>query len=128
MHGLEACVDIALLAAPNTIHGRLHIVKDPTPRNAAKHAEGMPVGIEQHLMCLQRIGPDNEGAAVRQLAVCNLQFDAFTTNRGPVFAPIELERFTGLEHQRYKCAASSRLLSTMPISPPRACKGCHPLV
>jgi hypothetical protein len=37
---------------------------DAAPRDAAKDAEAIPVGIEQHLMRLPRIGPDNEGAAV----------------------------------------------------------------
>ena len=63
-HGLEACVDITLLAASNTVHGCLHVVIDAAPGDTTEHAEGMPVGIKQHLMRLQRIGPDNKGAAV----------------------------------------------------------------
>jgi hypothetical protein len=86
------------------------------------------MGIEQHLVRLQRIRAHQECPTVRQLGVRNLQFDAFATNRGPVFAPVELERFTGLEHQRHKCAAPSRLLCTVSISPPRACKGCDTLI
>jgi hypothetical protein len=94
MHGLEACVDITLLAASNTIHGCLHVIINAAPGDTTEHAEGMPVGIEQHLVRLQRISPHQECPTVRQLGVCNLQFDAFATNRGPVFAPVELECFT----------------------------------
>lgn len=88
----------------------------------------MPVGIEQHLMRLQRIGPDDESPAVRQFGMRNLQFDALTTNRGPIFAPVELECFARLEDQRHKRPVPRRLLSTMPISAPRARKCCDPLV
>lgn len=65
---------------------------------------------------------------MRQICVNHIQFDAFATNRGPVFAAIELECLAGLEHQRYVRPAPSCLLGTMPISTPRARKGCHPLV
>ena len=124
-HGLEACIDVALFAMANAIHRRLHVVVDPAPRHAAKHAESMPMGIEQHLMRLQRIGPHQERPAVRQLDMGHLQFDPLAADIGPVFAPVELERFAGLEHQRHKGAAPSRLLCTMPICTPRARKGCH---
>ena len=63
-HGREARVDLALLAAPDLVDGGAHVVVDPAPRHAAQHAEGVVVGVEQHLMRLLRIGPQNEGAAV----------------------------------------------------------------
>ena len=60
--------------------------------------------------------------------MCHLQLDAFATDRGPVFAPVELERFTRLEHQRHKCPAPGRLFCAMPISPPCTGKSGHTLI
>jgi len=62
-HGEKAHVDLALLAATHPIYGCLHVVIDAALRHAAKDAEPMPVGIEQHLMRLQQIG-ENGGAKV----------------------------------------------------------------
>ena len=47
--------------------------------------------IKQHLMRLQQIGPNQEGAAMRQLDVRHLQLNPLSANIGPVFAPVELE-------------------------------------
>ena len=63
-HGLEAGIDVALFAATDTVHRRLHVVIDPAAGHAAEDAERMPVGVEQHLMGLQRIGPHQKRPAV----------------------------------------------------------------
>jgi len=63
-HGREAQVDLTDLATPNTVHRRLHIVENTTTRHPAKDAKGFRQRIEQHLVGLQRIGPQNEGSAV----------------------------------------------------------------
>ena len=63
-HRKEPCVYIALLSDANPVDGCLHVVIDATPRNTLKHSKAMPVGIEQHLMRLQPIGPDQKCAAV----------------------------------------------------------------
>ena len=63
-HSLEACIDVPLLASAHTINGGLHIVIDPATRHAAEDAECMPVGVKQHLVRLQRVGPHQESAAV----------------------------------------------------------------
>ena len=63
-HGREARVDLALLSAPDLVDGGSHIVVDAPPRHAAEHAEGVIMRVEQHLVGLLRIGPENEGAAM----------------------------------------------------------------
>ena len=63
-HGREARVDLALLAAADLVDGGAHVVVDAAPRHAAQDAEGVVMGVEQHLVGLQRIGAENEGAAV----------------------------------------------------------------
>lgn len=83
------------------------------------------MGIKQHLMRLQWIGPHQECPAVRELCMGNLQLDPFSTDSGPIFAPVKLERFAGLEYQWHKCAAPCRLLGTMSILTPHTGKGSH---
>lgn len=60
-HRQEAGVDIALLPAADPVDGGLHVVIDAAAGNAAKDAEGVIVGVEQHLVRLQEVGPDDEG-------------------------------------------------------------------
>lgn len=62
------------------------------------------MGVEQHLVRLQQVGPHNEGAAVAELGVGHLQLGALAGDDGPVFAPVELERFTGAKGQGYESA------------------------
>lgn len=64
------------------------------------------MGIEQHLMGLQQIGPDQEGSAVRQLDVGDLQFGALAAEDCIILAPIELERLARPEGQRNEGAAA----------------------
>ena len=63
-HGQEPGVDVPFLTAADPVDGGAHIVIDAALGNAAKHPEGMGVGIEQHLVGLQQIGPDDEGPAI----------------------------------------------------------------
>src|SRR5690606_3184060 len=90
-HGKEAHVDLPLLAAADTIHSRLHVVVNAASRHTTKDPERMPVGIEQHLVGLQRIGPQQKGPAVRQLDMGNLKLRAFAAQNGEILAPVELE-------------------------------------
>ena len=76
-HRGKACIDLALLADANLVNSRSHIVVDAAARHAAKHPERMMMRVEQHLVRLQRIGPDNEGAAVAKLEVRSLQLGPF---------------------------------------------------
>src|SRR5690606_28702623 len=108
-HRHEADVDVALLATAHLVDCRAHVVVDATARNAAKHAEGMIVGVEQHLMGLEEIGTDDKGPAVAKLRMRHLQLGALIADDRPVLRPVELEGFSGLESQRHECPASCRL-------------------
>ena len=58
----------------------------------------------------------------------NLKFDPFTADIGPIFAPVELEGFPGLEHQRYIGAAPGCLLCAVPFVTPSAGKSRHAFI
>ena len=88
----------------------------------------MVVGVEQHLMGLLRIGPENEGAAVGELEVSDLQFGSLAADDRPVFRPVELERFARQKRQRHEHAAAARLLFLLPSGLPVASEGRHAIV
>lgn len=71
-HRCEPGVDLSGLARTGTIDRGLHVVKDPALRHAAQNPEGLGQRIEQHLMRLQRLGPNNERLAVGQLRMGRL--------------------------------------------------------
>ena len=127
-HRLKAQVDAALLAATDLVHGSAHIVVNASPRHAAKGPEGVVMGIEQHLMRLQQIGADNEGAAVAELGMCHLQLDAGAANDCEILAPVELKGFAGRERQRHKGATPGGLLQKFALLLPGTGTGGHPVV
>ena len=127
-HGFETGIDVALLAATDTINSGLHVVVDPATGHAAEDAKRVPMSIEQHLMGLQRVGPHQKRPAMRQLDMGNLKFDPLAADIGPVFAPIELKGFPRLEHQGHIGATPCCLLCSVPIFAPRASKSRNPPV
>ena len=127
-HGREARVDLPLLAAADLVDGSAHIVVDAPPRHAAQDAEGVVMGVEQHLVGLLRIGAENEGAAVGELEVSDLQFGPLAGDDRPVFRPVELERFARQKRQRHEHAATARLLFLLPSGLPVASEGRHAIV
>src|ERR1700733_8839019 len=84
-HGCKPCVDLAVLAAPDFVDRSAHVVVDASPGNAAQHAEGVVMGVEQHLVGLLRVGPENESAAVGELEVSDLQFGPLAAEDRPIF-------------------------------------------
>jgi hypothetical protein len=73
------------------------------------------MGVKQHLVGLQGIGPQQKRPAVRQLDMRHLPFGAFAAQNGKVFAPVELEGLAGIKMQRHKGPAPRRLLFALPI-------------
>lgn len=65
------------LAPSDLVDRGLHVVVDAAAGNAAEDTEGMIVGVEQHLVGLQQIGPDNESPGVTELSMGHLQLGAF---------------------------------------------------
>lgn len=52
-----------------------------------------------------------------------LQLDGPAIEKGVIFTPIELKGLTGLEDQRYECAAPTGLLFILAFGLPRSSKG-----
>jgi hypothetical protein len=73
----------------------LHIIVDAALRYATECGEGMVVRVEQHLVGLGQVGPHEEGAAVAQLEVRDLELGADAIDLDPVLAPVELECLAG---------------------------------
>jgi hypothetical protein len=121
--GREAGIDLPLLVAPDTVDRRAHVVVDSAPGNAAQNPEGVVVGVEQHLVRLQRIGSHDEGTAVAELEVRHLKLGAFAAENRPVLRPLELERLARLERQRHEGAAPARLHLTLALFLPGPRKG-----
>ncbi len=127
-HRQEPGVDLARLAGADPVHRGLHVIVDAPPRHAAEDPEGVPVGIEQHLVGLQQVGPEQERPAVRQLDVGELELRVLPGNRPPVLAPVELEGLPGLEHERHEGAASGSLLLALAVGLPLPREGGDPVV
>ena len=86
------------------------------------------MGVEQHLVGLLRIGSENEGAAIAELEVGDLQLSPLTTYDRPVFRPVELERLARQKRKRHEHAAAARPLFLLPSSLPVASEGRHAIV
>ena len=56
------------------------------------------VRVKQHLVRLQWIGADEEGAAVAKLDMGCLQLNPIAADDRPILAPVELERLARLEY------------------------------
>ena len=77
-------------------------------------------------MGLHRIGPKQEGPAVRQLDMRHLQLRALAAQNRKILTPVKLEGIAGLKVQRHESPAPRRLLFTLTIRFPLAGKSCHP--
>ena len=86
------------------------------------------MGVEQHLVGLQKISPDEEGTAVRQLDMGHLQLRVFAADRCPVLAPVKLEGFPGLEGERHEGSPASALALALPFLLPAAGEGGNAVV
>ena len=86
------------------------------------------MGVEQHLVGLLRIGAENEGAAVGELEVSDLQFGPLAGDDRPIFRPVELERLARQKRQRHEHATAARLLLLLPSGLPVASEGRHAIV
>jgi hypothetical protein len=90
------------------------VVVDAAPWNAAEHTAGVIVGVEQHLVRLLRVGSQEEGAAIRELEMSDLQLGPFAGHDRPVLRPVELESLAGGERQGHENASAGGLLLQMP--------------
>ncbi|EAT08499.1 hypothetical protein SKA58_18700 [Sphingomonas sp. SKA58] len=127
-HRQEACVDGAFLATPDLVDGRAHIVIDTPARHAAQHAEGVIMGVEQHLMGLQQVGAHDECPAVTELEMRDLQLGPNPGDDCPVLTPIKLESFPRRERQGHECPTPANLLLAPIIFAPVPSKSGNPVV
>lgn len=108
-HRAEPRVGLAHLAGAPPVNGGPHVVVNTAAWNAAPRNERVMVRVEQHLVGLQQIGPHEEGAAVAELELCDLQLGTLAVDDGPVLATVELERFPGRKPERNEGSASGCL-------------------
>ncbi len=127
-HGLETLVDRSLLAPSDFVHRRLHVVVDTAFRYPAKRLEGVIMGIEQHLVALREVGPQEKGAAVTETKVGNLQLGVGSVDNCVVLAPVKLERLTGCEGLGRIGVLCRSALGLLLFLAPVAGKGRHPVV
>src|SRR6188472_4139743 len=107
-HGRKTNIDAAFLASADLV--RAHVVVDASSRYPAHNPESMVMRVEQHLVGLQQISADDEGAAVAKLDVRHLQLDANAADNRKILAPVELESFAGCKRQWYEASPASSLL------------------
>ena len=127
-HRHEADVDVTLFATADLVDRCAHVVVDAAAGDATEDTECVIVGIEQHLVRLQEICPDDEGPGVAQLRMGDLQFGALIADDRPIFRPVELEGFTWFERQGHKCPAARRLQFPLSIVSPFPSKCRHAIV
>src|ERR1700722_6794965 len=127
-HRLKTQIDAPLLAAAYLVHGGTHVVVDPASRHATQNPEGMMVRVEQHLMRLQRIGTDDEGPAVAEFAVRNLQLGPRAADDGEILTPVELKRFAWRKRQRHERAPAGSPLNLLAFLLPGPREGGNPIV
>src|SRR6185503_14265214 len=94
-HGQKPHIYAAFLATADLVHGGAHVVVDASSRHPAERPESVVLRVEQHLVGLQQISADDEGAAVAKLDVCHLQLDTNAADNREILAPVELERLSG---------------------------------
>lgn len=123
-HCLEANIDLPLLAAADAIDRSAHIVINSPRGHAAEDSEAVPMGVEEHFVCLLQVGPDQKGPTVRQLDMCDLKLRALVADHGIVLTPIELECLAWAERQRNEYAAARCQL----LSPPVAGESSDPTI
>ncbi len=124
-HGREPGIDLTCLATANLVHGRPHVVINAPARDAAQNSEGMVVGIKQHLVGLEQIGPHNKGPAVAELGMGDLELDPLAPDQCPILAPVKLESFARLKNKRNENAPAAHILLALAFLFPSTGKGRH---
>jgi len=121
-HRREPGIDLPGLARTDPIDRRAHVVEDPPPWYAAQHPERLSQRVEQHLVGPERIGPNGEGTAVRELGMRYLQLGLPASQHRRVLAPVKLECFACRKHQRHERTAPAGLRFALTFGLPRLTK------
>ena len=101
-HLLEAPIEAPLLASEHRVHRGLHVAVDPSRAGAAEERERSLAGVEDHLLALARIAPDEPHPAVAKPHVGGLHRRRHSAQHDELVRPVELVCLAGSEHQRHE--------------------------
>lgn len=116
-HLLEAPVVGSVAPNEDRVDRRLHVVVDAPRKGAAEESEGFVVGVEDHLLRLARIGPNEQHPAVTETNVSDLHRGRDPIDENDLMAPVELVSLARVEGQGDVCRGRNR--------PPFLTSGCR---
>ena len=99
-HDQEAPVEDTLLAGEHARHRGLHVVVDAARRHASEEGKRPRMRVEQHLLCLARIGPHIHGPRRAQSHMRDLHAHRLARDLHVLMAPVELIGLARSEQQR----------------------------
>src|SRR6185436_7470308 len=127
-HRVKTEIDAAFFATANLVHRGPHVVVNPPSRHAAEDPERVHMRLEQHLMSLQWIGTDDEGPAVAELAMRDLQLGPDAADDSEILTPVELESFAWLKGQWHEGSSTDGPLHLPAFLLPGTGKSGDPIV
>ncbi len=99
-HLLEPPIVGVVAADEDRVHRGLHVIVDAPRAGPAEEGEGLVMGVEDHLLRLARIGPDEQHPAVAQADMRHLHGGRRAVDHHDLMAPVELVGLARIEAQR----------------------------
>lgn len=120
VHPLEPAVVRALATGKDRVHRGLHVIADAPRTGSAEEGEGLVLGVEDHLLRLAQVGPDEQHPAVAKPDMRHLHGCRRPIDHHNLVAPVELVGLAWVEDQRHICKGRGLLFLLGPrgrISP-----------